>query len=100
MYHTAPICWEAHLLLHTFRPVGKLKKLPQTASSVRVGDTAAWTNPNTGHRFENIEVLQVNKTVGAALLRGYRGNVVRGRQHIETFSARVDQLTLVKRGGV
>lgn len=88
------------MLLHTYRPVGKLRKLPQTASNVRAGDTVAWTNPNTSQRFENIEVLQVNKTVGAALLRGYRGNIVRGRQHIETFSARVEQLTLVKRGGV
>lgn len=100
MYHNAPNCWEAHLLLHTYRPVGKLKKLPRMASNVRDGDMVSWTNPNTGQCFEGIEVLRVVKTTGAALLRGYRGGVVRGRPHIESFSALLDQLTVTKRGGV
>ena len=86
------------MLLHTFRPVGKLRKLPRIASNVRRGDTVAWTNPNTGERFDDIEVLQVNKTASAALLRGYRGGVIRGRPHVESFSALLDQLTVTKRG--
>lgn len=88
------------MLVHTFRPVGKLKKRSQVAGKLRAGDVASWTNPNTGERFDGLEVLQVNLTVGAALLRGYRGGIVRGRQHIETFSTRLDQLRLTQRGGV
>jgi hypothetical protein len=86
------------VLHYTFRPVGKLRNVPHVTSNVRAGDTVVWTNENTGERFENIVVLQVNKTVGAAMLRGYRGKAVRGRLHIETFGARLDQLTLTKRG--
>lgn len=85
--------------LYTLRPVPGCAKQPETLLKLQAGDIVTWRNPATKIDYPGLEVLYVHRSTGAALLRGWFGDYVRGRPSIRQQNAPIVTLTLQKRGG-
>lgn len=79
--------------LYTSRPARLSTKRVEMRLKLAAGDKVTWRNPATGVDYPGLEVLHVHRSTGAALLKGWFGNYVRGKQHIQQQNAPIDQLT-------
>lgn len=69
-------------------------------NTARIGDTVAWTNPNTGMRYEDLDVRFVYTAQGSALVLGWFGVMARrGGRHIQSQAIRLEHCVVTKRGG-
>ena len=69
-------------------------------STAKPGDTAAWTDRETGVRREGFEVEFVYPATASLLIRGRFGVVVRDREIEQSRPVRMSDCAVTQRAGV